>query len=132
MLKRYVLVLIVMMFSVALLYQQAAAKEDTAQITLRKTAVSTKKLYTYTVKKGDTLSSIIKNIPGITEEDIPHNYQLIKELNPSLPDNDQLEVGQSLLLPGKPVTAAQEKAEENKPEVWARVHRRRRARYYLW
>jgi len=121
MIKRYVLVLIVMMFSVALLYQQAAAKEDTAQITLRKTAVSTKKLYTYTVKKGDTLSSIIKNIPGITEEDIPHNYQLIKELNPSLPDNDQLEVGQSLLLPGKPVTAAQEKAEENKPEVSSRL-----------
>jgi hypothetical protein len=120
MFKRYVFVLIVMMFSVALPYLSATAKEDTAQITLKKTAVSTKKLYTYTVKKGDTLETIIKNLPGVTEEDIPHNYQLIKELNPSIPDNDQLEAGQSLLLPAKPVITAREQVEENRPEVSSR------------
>ncbi len=81
MIKRYILVLIVIIVSSALVYQPVAAKEDTAQITLKKTAVSKKKLYTYTVKKGDILSTIIRHIPGITEEDISNNYQLIKELN---------------------------------------------------
>lgn len=108
MFKRYVLVLIVIVFSVVLPYQPAAAKEDTAQITLKKTAVSTKKLYTYTVKKGDIISTIIRNIPGITEKDISNNYQIIKELNPNVPDLDNLEVGQSLILPGKPVNAVTE------------------------
>jgi hypothetical protein len=48
MIKRYVLVLIVIIVSVALVYQPVAAKEDTAQITLKKTAVS-KKNYTLTL-----------------------------------------------------------------------------------
>ena len=109
MIKRYILVLIVIIVSSALVYQPVAAKEDTAQITLKKTAVSKKKLYTYTVKKGDILSTIIRHIPGITEEDISNNYQLIKELNPRVPDLDNLEVGQSLVLPGKPFTESEGK-----------------------
>ncbi|MCX5850388.1 MAG: LysM peptidoglycan-binding domain-containing protein [Deltaproteobacteria bacterium] len=104
MIKRYAFVLFLVIFSAVLFYQPAAAKEDTAQITLKKTAISKNKLYTYTVKKGDVLSTIIRNIPGITEEDISSNYQLIKELNPDVPDLDNLEVGQSLVLPGKPLT----------------------------
>ena len=107
MIKWYILVLIVIIVSSALVYQPVAAKEDTAQITLKKTAVSKKKLYTYTVKKGDILSTIIRHIPGITEEDISNNYQLIKELNPRVPDLDNLEVGQSLVLPGKPFTESE-------------------------
>ena len=107
MIKWYILVLIVIIVSSALVYQPVAAKEDTAQITLKKTAVSKKKLYTYTVKKGDILSTIIRHIPGITEEDISNNYQLIKELNPHVPDLDNLEVGQSLVLPGKPFTESE-------------------------
>jgi LysM repeat protein len=99
----------VIIVSSALVYQPVAAKEDTAQITLKKTAVSQKKLYTYTVKKGDILSTIIRNIPGITEEDISNNYQLIKELNPHVPDLNNLEVGQSLVLPGKPFTESEGK-----------------------
>ena len=66
MIKRCVLVLIVIIVSAALIYQPVAAKEDTAQITLRKTAVHRNKLYTYNIKKGDLLSTIIKNIPGVT------------------------------------------------------------------
>jgi len=108
MIKRYVFVLIIVIFSAAFIYQQATAKEDTAQIKLKKTAVSSKKLYTYTVKKGDIISTIIRNIPGITEEDIAHNYGLIKELNPNIPNLDKLEEGQSLILPGKPVMGTEE------------------------
>jgi LysM repeat protein len=104
MIKRYALALIVVIGSAALLYQQAAAKEDTAQIILKKTAVSRKNVYTYTVKKGDILSAIARNIPGITEQDISNNYQLIKELNPDLADINKLNPGQLLVLPGKPLT----------------------------
>lgn len=104
MIKRYALALIVIISSAALLYQQAAAKEDTAQITLKKTAVSRKNLYTYTVEKGDILSAIIRTIPGITERDISNNYQIIKELNPDLADLNKLNPGQLLVLPGKSLT----------------------------
>jgi LysM repeat protein len=111
MIKRCVLVFIVIIISAAFIYQTVAAKEDTAQITLKKTAVHQKKLYTYTVKKGDLLSTIIRNIPGITEKDISNNYQLIKELNPTIADFNNLEPGQLLVLPGKSVTIAEEKDE---------------------
>ena len=109
MIKRYVLVLIVIIVSSALAYQPVAAKEDTAQITLKKTALHHKKLYTYTVKQGDILSTIIRHIPGITEKNISNNYQLIKELNPNIPDLENLEPGQSLVIPGKPFTEAEVK-----------------------
>src|SRR5664280_1437645 len=106
MIKRCVLVFIVIIISAAFIYQTVAAKEDTAQITLKKTAVHQKKLYTYIVKKGDLLSTIIRNIPGITEKDISNNYQLVKELNPTIADFNNLEPGQLLVLPGKSVTIA--------------------------
>jgi LysM repeat protein len=110
--KRYVLVLIVVLASIALVYQPLAAKEDTAQIKFKKTAISKKNLYTYTVKKGDILSTIIRKIPGITEKYISNNYKLVRELNPDVPDLDNLEAGQSLILPGKPLTDAEEKEGE--------------------
>lgn len=85
----------------AIFYQHAFAKEDTAQITLKKTAVSKQHLHKYTVKKGDVISSIIRRIPGITKEDIPDNYRIIKKLNPEIPDLNRLYVGQVLILPGR-------------------------------
>jgi LysM repeat protein len=103
------LILILIIASVTLVYQPAAAKEDTAQITLKKTAVHHKKLYTYTVKQGDSLSNIIKHIPGITEKNISYNYQLIKELNPHIADLENLDPGQSLVIPGRPLTKTAEK-----------------------
>jgi hypothetical protein len=111
MIKRYALVLIMVTISAVLIYQPANAKEDTAQTTLKETAVPQKSLYTYTVKKGDLLSTIIRHIPGITEKDISNNYQLIKKLNPKIPDLNKLEAGQSLVLPGKPIMEAEAKTE---------------------
>jgi LysM repeat protein len=99
----------VIIVSAALVYQPVAAKEDTAQITLKKTAVHHKKLYTYTVKKGDILWDIIRHIPGITEEDISNNYKLVKKLNPNIANFNNLEPGQLLVLPGKPFAETEEK-----------------------
>jgi hypothetical protein len=121
MIKRYVFVLILVIFSVAFIYQfsiaatAATGKEDTAQIKLKKTAVSSKKLYKYTVKKGDVLSTIIKTISGITTEaDVAKTYELVKELNPDIPDLEKLEAGQTLTLPGKPVTETVEQEDQQK------------------
>ena len=131
MIKRCVLVLIVIIVSAALVYQPAAAKEDTAQITLKKTAVHQKKLYTYTVKEGDLLSTIIRHIPGITEKDISNNYQLIKELNPTIADLNNLEPGQLLVLPGKSVTIAEEKEVTAPPAVTSAISSTRGKRYTI-
>jgi LysM repeat protein len=127
MIKRYVLILIVIIVSAALVYQPAAAKEDTAQITLKKTAVHHKKLYTYTVKEGDLLSTIIRHIPGITEKDI----SLIKELNPNIADLNNLEPGQLLILPGKQVTVAEEKEVTPPPAVTSAISSTRGKRYTI-
>jgi len=127
MIKRYVLILIVIIVSAALVYQPAAAKEDTAQITLKKTAVHHKKLYTYTVKEGDLLSTIIRHIPGITEKDI----SLIKELNPNIADLNNLEPGQLLVLPGKQVTVAEEKEVTPPPAVTSAISSTRGKRYTI-
>lgn len=109
MINQFVLSLIVIIFSAVFSYLPAAAKEDTAQITLKKTAISKKNTYTYTVKKGDILSAIVRNIPGVTEEDISDNYRVIQELNPDITDLNKLKVGQSLVLPGKPLAYSEEK-----------------------
>ena len=129
--KRCVLVLIVIIVSAAWIYQPIAAKEDTAQITLRKTAVHRNKLYTYTIKKGDLLSTIIKNIPCVTAKDISNNYQLIKELNPNISDLDNLEPGQSLVLPGKPVTVAEEKEVTPSPAITSAISSTRGKHYTI-
>jgi len=131
MIKRYVLVLIVIIVSAALVYQPVAAKEDSAQITLKKTAVHHKKLYTYTVKKGDILSTIVRHIPGVTEEDISNNYQLIKELNPHIDDINNLEPGQLLVLPGKQVTVAKEKEVTAPPAVTSTISSTKGKRYTI-
>lgn len=115
MFKRYVFALFVIIASCALVYQPVMAKEDTAQLKLRKTAISKKRLYTYTIKEGDVIANIIKNIPGVQEKDVSVNYQLIKELNPDIPDIDKLESGQLIVLPGKPVSEAQKAKVEAAP-----------------
>lgn len=124
MFKRYVFAVMVVLALMALVNQPVAAestKEDTAQITFQKTAISRKSLYTYTVREGDNLAKIIRSIPGSTDKDIARNYQLLKELNPEIPDIEDLEVGQSIFLPGKPSTETQESDVEEMTESTANV-----------
>ncbi|KQC07507.1 MAG: hypothetical protein APR62_06365 [Smithella sp. SDB] len=117
MIKRYALALILVAISVVMVYQPADAKENQAQTIPNETSVSKKNLYTYTVKKGDLLSVIIRHIPGITEKDISNNYKLIKELNPHIPNLNKLEAGQSLILPGKPIMEADLKNEAKEKKI---------------
>lgn len=104
MFKRYVWVLLIVFASTTLVWSTVeASQEDTAQIQLKKTAISRKNLYSYTVKEGDVLINIIKSIPGMSEKDIPYTYRLIKDMNPHIPNIEDLEVGQSIFLPEKPM-----------------------------
>lgn len=108
MIKKFVWVFFAVMFSLIFSTQPVLAQEDTAQITLRKTAISKDNLYTYIVKKGDILSTIVRHIPGVTEADIANNYRLIQELNPHIEDVNKLSVGQKLILPGRPLAEKQQ------------------------
>lgn len=101
--KIFWLTLITAMLSTMVFYLPTAmsAKEDTAQLTFKKTAVHNKSYNHYTIQKNDVLSAIIRKIPGIHEKDIPRYYRIIKELNPHIKDLNQLEAGQTIVLPVK-------------------------------
>jgi len=101
MINRYLLALMAILICLTFICRSAAAKEDTTQIILKKTAISKQNVHKYTVKKGDVISAIIRRIPGITEADIPDNYRIIKELNPQITDLNKLYVGQVLVIPGR-------------------------------
>jgi hypothetical protein len=116
MINRYTLALLVAVFSAAFVCESSMAKEDTAQITLKKTATSKQNLYTYTVKKGDMISNIIRQIPNINEEDIQANYKIIEDLNPDISDLNKLYEGQLLVLPGKPLAETQQNKMEANTE----------------
>ncbi len=116
MINRYSLALLAVIFSAVFFCEASMAKEDTAQITLKKTATSKQKLYTYTVKKGDMISTLIRQIPNITDEDIRDNYQIIKDLNPDIKDINKLSAGQLLVLPGKPLSEPGPNKSESKTE----------------
>ncbi len=107
MIKLYTLELVAVFILAAVFCQPALAKEDTAQISLKKTAVSKQNIHLYKIKKGDVISAIIRRLPGITEDDIPDNYRIIKKLNPDIENLNKLYAGQIIKLPGKsayPVT----------------------------
>ena len=108
MINRYTLTLLAAIFSVVFFCESSMSKEDTAQITLKKTATSKQNLYTYTVKKGDMISTLLRQIPNIKDEDIKDNYKIIKDLNPDISDLNKLLVGQLLVLPGKPLSETQQ------------------------
>ncbi len=103
MIKRYTLELSAVFILAAVFCQPALAKEDTAQISLKKTAVSKQNVHLYKIKKGDVISAIIRRLPGITEDDIPDNYRIIKQLNPDIENLNKLYAGQIIKLPGKSV-----------------------------
>lgn len=102
-------VLVLCVLSTTLFYSQALSNEDTAQLTFSKTAVPKKNYQTYTVQKGDNLSTIIRKLPGIIEKDIPRYYKMTKELNPDIADLNRLHVGQTLVLPENGVAVSEEK-----------------------
>ena len=102
--------LIAALFFIAFFCQPSVAKEDTAQMSLKKTVVSKQNVHLYKIKKGDVISAIIRRLPGITEDDIPDNYRIIKELNPAIEDINKLYAGQLIKLPGKSIHSIEEEA----------------------
>jgi len=99
--KRLATVLTVCVFSSVFLSCPTHAAEDTAQLTFSKTAVSRRDLQIYTVRKGDTLSAIVRKLPDVRERDIPELYRVIGELNPDVEDLNKLRAGLPLVVPGK-------------------------------
>lgn len=113
MLKFYTIKLLAVLIVAVFCCQPSWAKEDTAQITLEKTAVSKQNVHLYRVKKGDVISAIIRKLPGITVDDIPDNYRVIKELNPEIENLNKLYAGQVIKLPGKSVKSEKEDQEKS-------------------
>ncbi len=112
MIKRYTLELIAVLIIAVIFCQPSWAKEDTAQMLLEKTAVSKQNVQLYRVKKGDVISAIIRRLPGITMDDIPDNYRIIKELNPDVENFNKLYVGQVIKLPGKSINPVKQNEED--------------------
>ncbi|MCX5854089.1 MAG: hypothetical protein NTZ24_05795, partial [Deltaproteobacteria bacterium] len=57
---------------------ELCAKEDTAHLSLKKTAISQQKVRPYVVKKGEWLFDIMQNQMGISS----HRFTIIKQINP--------------------------------------------------
>ena len=89
----YLLLILLMIYPNQYLW----AKEDTAHLTLNKTAVSNQKVRPYVVKKGDRILDILRDRLGITS----HRLAIIKALNPGLKNPDKIYPGQTIMLPEK-------------------------------
>jgi len=77
------------------------AKEDTVCLTLKKTAVSRDKFHSYVVKKGDTVTNIIRRQLGAKDKDIDGILEAVKALNTKIRNINRIYPGQRLFLPGK-------------------------------
>jgi len=71
------------------------AREDTAHLNLRKTAIYDGNTQKYVVQRGDNIDKIIQKFIG----DSAHRYSVIKQLNPDLKNLNRIYPGQKLILP---------------------------------
>ena len=62
------------------------------------------------------ISTLIRQIPNIKDEDIRNNYQIIKDLNPDITDINKLSAGRLLVIPGKPLSEPGPNKSESKTE----------------
>ncbi len=74
--------------------QPLFAAVGAARLTLQKTAVVGDKTESYVIRKGDTISGIIRRQMGIN---LP--YEAVRKLNPHIPDLNRVYPGQKLILP---------------------------------
>lgn len=94
--------MLLLTFLIIILYAPpsvAEKAEDTAHLTLQKTAISQKKLDTYVVQKGDWIFDIIRQKFGASEKEIIKILEQVKELNPGIKDIHRISPGQELILP---------------------------------
>jgi len=78
----------------------AGAKEDTALLSFQKVLPAEQVGKTYTIRRGDSLYSIIRDRLGIRSPKARKEaFDLIKKLNPNLTDPRKIFPGQSIILP---------------------------------
>ena len=83
-----------------LFFSPCHAKEDTAHLVLKKTAVTAQlvKFFTYTIKKGDHLLDIVRNELGINK----NRLSIIKKYNPQIKNINLIYPGQKIIFPTGP------------------------------
>jgi LysM repeat protein len=91
-------------------FTNTEAKEDTAHMTLRKTAAPGKNTQQYVVQKGDSIERIMQKFI----EGSAHRYTIIKQLNPELKNLHRIYPGQTIILPNVEAEA-KEVAKEQVP-----------------
>src|SRR3990170_6117908 len=69
------------------------AAEGTAQLTFQKTAILGNKTQTYTIRKGDTITRILRKLRRVAT-----TPEVIKRLNPHITNLDRIYPGQKLIL----------------------------------
>ncbi|HPC85688.1 MAG TPA: LysM peptidoglycan-binding domain-containing protein [Smithellaceae bacterium] len=100
--------LVAILSAVMFCFPVLSAQEDSAQLTFRKTAYSKKSVQFHTVRKNEAIYGIIRNLPGVTEKDIPRYLQIIKTLNPQVQNWNKIYPGQKIALPSKSDAGARE------------------------
>ena len=88
-----------------------AAREDSANLVLRKTA-DLQNTMVYVVKKGDRIGRILRQ-----QGDEPIPYALFRKINPSIRDTNRIYPGQKILLPVHGITEMTEPAHAIPPDV---------------
>jgi hypothetical protein len=91
---------ILFIFFALMTFQEAQAREETAHLTLKKTAVVSDRSSVYIVRHGDNLSNILKTRLGGTAGSASQNLMTIRRLNPDIKDLNRIYPGQSIKLPG--------------------------------
>lgn len=79
-----------------LFYLPVDAREDSARLVFEKPAAPGKTI-SYVVKKGDSLSAILRKQRGDEKKRVP--YDVIRRLNPEIKDLNRIYPGQKILLP---------------------------------
>lgn len=69
------------------------AAEGTAQLTFQKTAILGNKTQTYTIRKGDSITRILRKLRRVAT-----THEVIKRLNPHITNLDRIYPGQKLIL----------------------------------
>ncbi|MDP2724824.1 MAG: LysM domain-containing protein, partial [Syntrophales bacterium] len=69
------------------------AAEGTAQLTFQKTAILGDKTKTYTIRKGDSITRILRKLRRVAT-----THDVIKRLNPHIPNLNRIYPGQKLIL----------------------------------
>lgn len=80
-------------------FEKVHAREETAHLTLKKTAVVGDRSSVYIVRHGDSLSNIIKTRLGGTADSTSQILMTIRRLNPDIKDVNRIYPGQSIKLP---------------------------------